>query len=323
VLKKKIEAPDPIREATIDALKHIVDSLLELMFETGITVQQFNYVVRDRAVRAASSRVLKETGRSSKSRVSIITGLPRSEVTRISSEAHDCINARLGQSVAQRILAAWFESPSLLSPNGEPATLSIFGNKRSFEKLVSIHGGGIPVRAMLDELTRLEAVERVGENHLKVKSRTPVSVGLNPEAIGALGQRCSDLIRTSMRNVRRSDHPLFEATSLVPDADFDSMPVVRREISLRGANFIGRTNSFLKRVRQNPRIARSNPSPKCRVGVTVFYFEDSEGNNAAEGGGSKRATRKNLHRVRSQDGAPPTSGSRRKAKNRNRATRLT
>jgi hypothetical protein len=294
---RKIQAADPIREATFDALKRVVDSLLELMFEAGITVQQFNYVVRARAVRAASNRVLKETGRNSKSRVSIITGLPRSEVTKISSEANDYISARLGESAARRILAAWFESPSFSTPNGEPATLSIFGNKRSFEKLVSAHGGGIPVRAMLDELTQLGAVERVGDNHVKAKSRTPVSVDLAPEAIVALGQRCSDLIQTLMKNVRRSDHPLFEATSLVQDADLDLMPVIRREISRQGASFISGTNSFLKRIRKI-RIARSNTAPRCRVGVTVFYFQDSEEINAAAGTSRKGTRRSNLRRVR-------------------------
>ena len=270
------------------------------MFETGITVQQFNYVVRDRAVRVASSRVLKETGRNSKSRVAIITGLPRSEVTKISSEADDYVNAKLGQSAARRVLAAWFETASFLTPSGEPATLSIFGNKRSFEKLVSAHGGGIPVRAMLDELIQLDAVERVGDNHVKAKSRMPVSVGLTPEAIEALGQRCSDLMQTLMKNVRRSDHPLFEATSLVQDADFDLMPVIRREISRQGASFINGTNSFLKRVRNNPRVARSNPAARCRVGVTVFYFEDTEESNAAAGRGRKRTPRTNLRRVRTK-----------------------
>jgi hypothetical protein len=39
---KKIQAADPIREATLDALKQIVDALLELLFEAGVTVQQFN-----------------------------------------------------------------------------------------------------------------------------------------------------------------------------------------------------------------------------------------------------------------------------------------
>jgi Family of unknown function (DUF6502) len=314
---KKIPAGDPIREATIDALKNIVDSLLELMFEAGITVQQFNYVVRDRAVRAASSRVLKETGRNSKSRISIITGLPRSEVTKISSEADDYLNAKLGQSVVRRILTAWFESPGFLTPNGEPATLSIFGKKRSFEKLVSAHGGGIPVRAMLDELTQLDAVERVGNNHVKAKSRTPVSVDLTPAAIGALGQRCSDLIQTLMKNVRRCDHPLFEATSLVQDADFDLMPVIRREISSQGSRFIGETNSFLKRIQKNAKIARPNPAARCRLGVTVFYFEDAERGKAAAGGGSERAPRTNLRRVRIKKPARAStkSNSRKKAKN--------
>jgi hypothetical protein len=297
---KKIQAADPIRKATIDALTHIIDSLLELMFEAGVTVQQFNYVVRDRAVRAAGSRVLKETGRNSKSRVSIITGLPRSEVAKISIEENDYVDTKLGQSAARRILAAWFESPSFLTPNGEPATLSIFGSKRSFEKLVSVHGGGIPVRAMLDELTQLNAVERIGNDHVKAKSRLPVSVGLTPEAIGALGQRCSDLIQTLMKNVRRRDHPLFEATSLVQDADLDLMPVIRREISRQGASFISGTNSLLKRIRKNPRITRSNSGSRCRVGVTVYYFEDTEEINAAAAGAHKRPTRTNLRRLRTK-----------------------
>jgi hypothetical protein len=298
---KKIQAADPIREATIDALRHIVDSLLELMFDSGVTVQQFNYLVRDRAVRAASSRVLKETGRNSKSRVSIITGLPRSEVAKISVEADAYVNAKLGQPAARRILAAWFESSSFLTPNGEPATLSIFGNKRSFEKLVSMHGGGIPVRAMLDELTQLDAVERVGDTHVKAKSRTPVSVGLTREAIGALGQRCSDLIRTLMKNVRRSDHPLFEATSLVQDADLHLMPVIRRELSRQGASFISGTNSLLKRISKDPRVARSDPAPRCRVGVTVYYFEDTEESDAVGGsGGRKQTPRTNLRRIRTE-----------------------
>ncbi len=309
-MPKKIQATDPIREATIDALKHIVDSLLELMFEAGVTVQQFNYIVRDRAVRAATSRVLRETGRNSKSRVSIITGLPRSEVTKISIEADAYVNTKLGHPAARRILAAWFETPNLLTPSGEPATLSIFGGKRSFEKLVSVHAGGIPVRAMLDELTQLEAVVRVGDNHVRAISRTPVSVGMTPEAIGALGQRCSDLIQTLMKNVRSSGHPLFEATSLVEDAASDLMPLIRREISRQGASFIGGTNSFLKRIRKNSRVARSNPVPRCRVGVTVYYFEDTEESNAVAGGSRKQTPRTNLRRTRTEKTERKTHGRR-------------
>ena len=66
----------------------------------------------------------------------------------------------------------------------------------------------------------------------------PVSVGLTREAVDTLGQRCSDQMQTLMKNVRRRGHPLFEATALVQDADFDLMPVIRREISRQGTSFM-------------------------------------------------------------------------------------
>jgi hypothetical protein len=153
---------------------------------------------------------------------------------------------------------------------------------------------------MLDELTKLDAVERVGESHVRAKSRTPVSVGLSPEAIWVLGQRCSDLIQTLMKNVRRNDHPLFEATSFVQDAELDLMPVIRREISKQGASFISDADYFLKRIRKNPNVARSIPTPTCRVGVTIYYFEDTNDSNAGTGQSQKRPRRTNLRRIRTE-----------------------
>jgi Family of unknown function (DUF6502) len=298
IVPKKIEAVDPIREATIDALKHVVDSLLELMFDTGITVQQFNYIVRDRAVRAATNRVITETGRNSKSRVAIITGLPRSEVTKISSSSGTCVKTRLGQPAARRILAAWFEKPSLLSESGEPATLPIFGKRGSFERLVSVHGGGAPVRAMLDELIQLDAIERVGDQWVRAKSRTPVSVGLTPVAIAAIGERCSDLMQTLMKNLRRADTPLFEATS-TEEADAALMPMIRREMSRQGATFISSANSFLKRARRTSGISATQQRLKSRVGVTLYYFEDTVVKSAPTSD-ARKPGRTNLRRTRSK-----------------------
>jgi hypothetical protein len=130
------------------------------MFDAGITVREFNYLVRERAVHTAAKRVAKETGRSSKSRVAIMTGLARSEVARISKISVPDKKSRSGQHPARRVLSAWFENTRFLGAGGEPAVLPVFGKKRSFESLVRSHGGGIPVRAMLDELTQINAVQR-------------------------------------------------------------------------------------------------------------------------------------------------------------------
>lgn len=268
------------------------------MFDAGITVQQFNYLLRDRAVRAATSRVTQETGRNSKSRVSIITGLSRSEVSKIFNSPDTYIKSKGGQSATRRILAAWFENPRFLAASGEPATLSIFGKTRSFEQLVSMHGGGIPVRAMLDELIRLDAIERIGEQWVRAKTRTPVSVGLTPTAIAALGERISDLMQTLTKNLRRSEAPLFEGTSVVQDAELDLLPVIRREISRQGANLISATNSFLKRTRRNSKTAATKRLGKCRVGITVYYFEDLDTSIPASS--DRKPGRTNLRRIRTR-----------------------
>ena len=168
---------DPLKEATIVALKRVLDPLIDLTFDAGITVHEFSRLVRERAVRAAVKRISRETGRDSKSRIAIVTGLPRSEVARILKADETSPSKRLGQHPARKVLAAWFENPRFLATNGDPAVLPIFGKRRSFEQLVAMHSGGIPVRAMLDELTQLEAVERLSDQRVRAKSRIPILTG--------------------------------------------------------------------------------------------------------------------------------------------------
>jgi len=287
---------DPIREATITALKHGADPLLALMFDAGVTVHEFNYLFRDRAVRMATKRVIKESGRNNKSRVAILTGLPRSEVTRILAINDSTEGIPLGQHPARRVLAAWYENPRFLTPIGEPAVLPIFGKRRSFEQLVSTHGGGIPVRAMLDELTQINAVEQIEGQKVKAKSRVPILTGLTTNAIAAVGERCGDLIQTLVNNVRGHMPPLFEATAVGNDTDIDFVPIIRRELAEQGASFINSANSFLKRSRHERGRTSGHSTGKFRVGVSVYYFEAEVPNSHTPAIDVKRSHRTNLRR---------------------------
>jgi len=287
---------DPIKEATIGTLISVLDPLLELMLDAGVTVQELNKTVRERAVRAATRRVKKETGRESKSRVAIITGLPRSEVTRILSCRDSQTAVKKSQHPARRVLAAWYDSPQFGTPSGEPAILSIFGKKRSFERLVDQYGGGIPVRAMLDELTQMNAIEQLPGQKLRVRARIPILTGLNSRSIAALGERTRDLLETLIRNLKQNSPPLFEATALIDDSDTDMVSVVRREITEQGKSFINSATSLLNRSQKKQLSKSLQPSKRLRLGVTVYYFQDeipSENDGAMSAGLSRR---KNLRR---------------------------
>jgi Family of unknown function (DUF6502) len=287
---------DPIKDATLIALKRLLEPLLELMLDTGVTVHEFNKTVREQAVRVATRRVIKETARASKSRVSIITGLSRSEVGKILNSLDSAVKTKPDQHPARRVLAAWFDTPYFAAPNGEPATLPIFGRKRSFERLVEKHGGGIPVRAMLDELTQMNAVEHLADQRVRAKARLPISTGMTSRSIAGVGERGKDLLDTLAHNVRRSTHPLFEATALIDDADPDMVSLVRREISEQGTNFINGATSLLNRSRTKRGSKTPDSSKNVRLGVTVFYFQDVIPGTTESGKATGQRQRKNLKR---------------------------
>lgn len=291
---RNIQGADPLRESTINALKPVLESLLDLMFDVGITVREFNLLARRAAVHIAIKRLRIDGGQDSKSRVAIITGLPRSEVAKIINSSDSLTTTKDVQQPARRILTSWFNDPRFLDSSGQPAVIPIFGKRRSFEFLVSKYGTGIPLRAMLDELIQIGAIERLPQQRIRAKARVPISVGLTANAIEAAGARCSDLLGTLIKNIRRSDQPLFEATSMILDANPELMPLVRREIAEQGANFINASNSLLRRAHSRSKKPVEKDESRYRAGVTVFYFEESE---VGESRKPVRTRRENLRRI--------------------------
>jgi Family of unknown function (DUF6502) len=289
------KSQDPIKETTISALTRVVDPLIDLMFDAGITVQEFSRLVRDRAVRSAAARVARECGRGSNSRVAIITGLARAEIARILETNKPSSSSRIGQHPARKVLAAWYDNPRFLGASGDPAVLPIFGKRKSFERLVAIHSGGIPVRAMLDQLTQISAVEILSGQRVKVKSRVPVFKGMTCSAIANVGERAGDLLSTLKSNLHTTSAPLFEGTAFICDVDAGTVPLVRLQMAEQGTAFIDGASSLLNRSR-NRRRRSTEKSSQRRVGVTVYYFEDE---TTAESGlplSADQGRRKNFQR---------------------------
>jgi Family of unknown function (DUF6502) len=305
---RKSRFNDPLKEATIVALKRVVDPLVDLMIDAGVTVHEFSQIMRESAVRTAARRVSKETGRDSKSRVAIITGLPRSEVARIIKSGNVSTSKRLGQHPARKVLAAWFDDPRFLAPNGDPAVLPIFGKRRSFEQLVAMHSRGIPVRAMLDELTQIDAVERLEDQRVKAKSRIPILTGMTSSAIAVIGERTRDLLDTLTNNLRCTSKPLFEGTALADEIDLEMVSLIRREIAEQGANFINSANSLFSRSSIKAKRLIAKRSMKYRLGVTVYYFQDGIDCATESEAETTYRRRKNLRRQRRPTNNKATAG---------------
>jgi hypothetical protein len=292
----KARLQDPFKETAIIALKRVVDPLVDLMFDTGITVQEFSHLVRDRAVRSAAARIARESGRNSNSRVAIITGLARSEVARILEANEPSFTSLCEQHPARRVLAAWHDNQRFLAANGDPAVLPIFGKRKSFEKLVAAHSGGIPVRAMLDQLVQISAVEILPDQRVKVNSRVPIFKGMTSSAIANIGERAGDLLGTLKHNLHTASTPLFEGTAIVGDVDIGVVPLVRRQMAEQGSAFIDGATSLFSRSRSKRKRSSTRETSQCRVGVTVYYFEDEIATASTRQRSRITGRRKNLQR---------------------------
>jgi hypothetical protein len=174
--------------------------------------------------------------------------------------------------------------------------LPIFGKRRSFEQLVAMCSRGTPVRAMLDELTQIDAIERLSDQRVKAKSRIPILTGLTTSAITLIGERTGDLLETLTNNLRRKSNPLFEGTTLIDEVDLDMVTLIRREIEEQGVSFINSANSLLNRSRARPSRSNTKTSTKCRLGVTVYYFQDDIERTVESKAKTTHMRRKNLQR---------------------------
>ena len=275
-LTSKSRRHDTLKDAAILAFKRVIDPMLSLMLDVGATVPEINQIIRERAVRMGRERVISDTGKESRARIAIATGLPRSEIARILSARDILSTRRRGQHIVRRLLDAWHDDDKFLTVEGEPAVLPIFGARKSFEKLVSTYAKGTPVRAVLDELTRLDAIERLANQHIKMKSRFPIFTGFDVDAISILGERGRDLLDTLTNNIRRQSTPFFEATALVVDVDPETLAFVRREVSQQGASFINGVNSLLSRSRSSRSYSSPEQNKGQRAGVSIYYFQDPE-----------------------------------------------
>jgi hypothetical protein len=267
------DTADPLKEATMVALERVMDPLLNLMADVNVTVQELNQLVREMAVRKATRRVIKESGRENKSRVAIATGIPRSEVARILASQDSLPAAHRGEHPTRRVLAAWHENPKFLTTEGKPAVLPIFGRAGSFERLVAMYGGGNPVRAMLDELIRIDAVKRLANGRVRANSRRPIIAGLTSDAISGVGERGGDLLETLVNSARGKSIPLFESTA-VWDVNPAMVLPIREKIIQKGTNFITRVNALLNQSRKGVTQTIPRTVNTCRLGVTVYCFQN-------------------------------------------------
>jgi Family of unknown function (DUF6502) len=249
-----------------------------------------NLILRAAAVQSAAARQLENSNRVNISGIAAITGIPRGEVSRtLNSSGSFTSRAIQGrQNITSKILSAWHCDPNYLTASRRPRNLKIFGGGPTFESLVKRYGQGTPIRAVIDELKRVGAIQ-LSTSSQKILPKMPLAINprITYKKISDLDATLDDLFfwLTSPSN------SAFVGKAFGTKVWSGRVPLVRRSV---GPNAIAllrelQTKLALKKAKHHPEDAQQ----VAHLSVKIVYSE-------AHGQLAKRSlkSRRNFHRFR-------------------------
>ena len=209
--------------------------LVRILLRNGVSYSTFSDFVKWVYVDVAGKEFGIKGRKQSTSRVSVITGLSRKEVTRMRQlpRPDDHVSAEKYNRAA-RVIAAWRRESDFLDTQGKPASLPIAGPGVTFSELVKRFSGDVPVRATLDELIRVGAVERLEDGRVSLLTRTYIPESSDADKLHILGTDVAHLISTIDHNLRSDPiGPLFQRKVAYDNLADEVIPEFRKHSAKR------------------------------------------------------------------------------------------
>jgi hypothetical protein len=257
------------------ATLRVLRPLVRLLLRHGVPFGTF----ADLAKRVYVEVALEEFGipgrKRTHSRASILTGLSRKEVLRV-TRLERADDAETGDRYhrAARVIGGWVRDERYGNGTGNPAALPMEGDGPTFPELVKTHSGDVPARAVLDELLRVGAVERTADDKVRLLARGYIPVAGDEEKLEILGTDTACLIETIDHNLRSEPgKTFFQRKAMYDNLPEEAVEELRKDLAMRAEKFLDHADrKMADRDRDvNP---KSTGTGRRRAGIGIFWFED-------------------------------------------------
>lgn len=258
------------------AISKALRPLIRLLLRHGVAYADFANWIKRIYVDVAEHEFAIEGRKQSVSRISVLTGLNRKEVSRLQAESQPEIRAGSEHNRAARVISGWLRDSRFQQANGEPATLPL-NDPHGFPALVKQYSGDMPVRAVLDELQRVGVVALDAQGQVQLKDKAYVPHASDAALLSLAGDSIRDLIETIDHNL--DSEPADSRTQLAVVYDNLSATTVEafRHLSRDEAQaLLLKLDRYLSsRDRDtSDQPDTSESSARYRAGLGVYYFEE-------------------------------------------------
>ncbi len=253
----------------------ILRPLVRILLRNGISYGTFADLAKWVYIDVARQEFGIGERKQSTSRISILTGLSRKEVTRVGKlkPPSDRESAERYNRAA-RVIASWMREHEFTDQEGQPAILPMSGKGATFSELVRRFSGDIPARAIRDELMRVGALEQLEDGRIKLRARAYIPKTSEADKMHILGTDVRHLISTIDHNLRPDvPEPFFQRKVAYDNLPQEVLPQLRTLAGRKAQALLETLDRWLAGHDRdtNPAVAGTD---RKRAGIGIYYFEE-------------------------------------------------
>jgi hypothetical protein len=255
------------QSAVLRALARVLRPIARLLIAGGVPIQAASESLKRAYVEAAHRHFGKEAG--TDSRLSLLTGINRKEVRRLTTPVADEWGPESVTSFASAVYTAWTLREEWRGPDGQPRVLPKRG-EGSFDVLVRGVTRDLRPSSVLAELVRLGYAEVGEDDTVRAAGNDFLPQREFADRLGPLAENLQDHADAAVANVLAVSPPFLERTLFADELSEESAQALQEEARAQWKRvhdeLIIRADALEAEDRQLGRRA----STRIRVGIYVY-----------------------------------------------------
>ncbi|MBV9345055.1 MAG: hypothetical protein JOZ03_08715, partial [Gammaproteobacteria bacterium] len=268
------------KEAVLNVFASLVRPLTRVAFEYGISASEIAGVARRTYIQALEARLMEQKRATTDTRLAVVAGLTRSEVTALRDAARSgaphSLRATVSLDQVTNLLTVWHTHAGFSGAYGLALELDLVATqgspRRSFADLVAAACPGADEEGLLDELVAAGSVEVLDGSTVRCLSRAYLPHSADVKRIERMGRFLESVTASFVHNLLRvGPEPLFFERAVVSD---DPISETGRDrfmalASERSQELLTELDTFLTRLAGSEKTDAGK-----KYGVGIYFFED-------------------------------------------------
>jgi len=258
----------------INGVVRLMRPIVRLFIKYNLTYDTISYILRKLYAEEAKEELVIPGKKISMSRISVVTGIPRKEIQKYLDSPFEAEgDSGKNQNRASRVITGWMTDKEYQGKDSKPIKIPLDG-EISFSSLVKKYSGGVPVKAVFDELLRIKAIVSDHEKNISLCGFGYTLSNEDRDTFLIVSENVSDLMKTILHNLSedssKSRLQLRVAANNLPKEIVDQL---RDLCTKEGRDTLVSLGGSLQKYDRDHNDTVFGTG-QIRAGVGMYFFED-------------------------------------------------